>query len=135
MKIALDISPLKSAHKVRGIGSYTQNLLNQFKKNTQKDMEIVFFEDADAQIDADIIHHPYFDIFFRTLNTKKGTKTVVTIHDVIPLVFPNYFPVGPKGFLNLFFQKRALSKCDAIICDSQTSKKDIIEKLGQDKSK
>jgi glycosyltransferase involved in cell wall biosynthesis len=56
------------------------------------------------------------------------------VHDVIPLVFPNYFPAGIKGYINLYFQKRALRKADAVICDSNTSKTDIIEKLSINKN-
>ncbi len=135
MKVAFDISPLKSGHRVRGIGSYTQSLVDQFKKGLYKNIEFEFFEQINSPPAADIIHHPYFDIYFKTLHIGKGAKTVVTIHDVIPLVFPTYFPAGIKGFINLFFQKKALSKCTAIICDSETSKKDIVDKLTQDQSK
>jgi glycosyltransferase involved in cell wall biosynthesis len=129
MKIALDVTPIESGHSVRGIGSYTKNLKNELENLKSDKLDFVFFGASGSLPDADVIHHPYFDLFFRTLKLKKGVKTVVTIHDVIPLVFPNYFPAGLKAYINLFFQKRALKKIDAIICDSQTSKKDIIEKL------
>lgn len=129
MKVALDISPMKSGHQVRGIGSYTKNLLDQFQKEKKWDIEFEFFENHAAPPPADVVHYPYFDLFFRTLPISKTAKRVVTIHDVIPLVFPNYFPAGIKGYVNLFFQKIALKNSDAIICDSKTSKNDICDKL------
>lgn len=130
MKIAIDVSPLATGHSVRGIGSYTANLVEQFKRQDWG-VEFIFFENPNSPPpETDIIHHPYFDIFFKTLPSKKNSgRVVVTIHDVIPLVFPDHFPVGPKGFINLFFQKRALATVDAVVCDSETSKKDICDKL------
>ena len=78
----------------------------------------------------DIIHYPYFDLFFHTLPiNKKASRVVVTIHDIIPLIFPEHFPVGLKGNINLRLQKLALKNVDAVICDSQTSKQDVINKL------
>jgi glycosyltransferase involved in cell wall biosynthesis len=127
MKVAVNMSPAKNAHKYRGIGSYTHNLQNALTSLSAKDVEFEFFSAETPK--ADVVHYPFFDLFFRTLNVNSGVKTVVTIHDVIPLVFPQHFPVGIKGFINLFFQKRALNSTDAVICDSKTSKEDIISKL------
>ncbi len=127
MKVALDISPLTSTHSTRGIGSYTKSLLNSLKK--EKGIELITFEDSKDPPQADVIHHPFFDLFFNTLPLGKKGKTVITVHDVIPLVFPAFFPTGPKAHINLFFQKLSLKKADGIICDSKTSKVDIENKL------
>src|SRR3990167_8090765 len=134
MKVVVDISPTLTGHSVRGIGSYTQKLVEQFQQGNWP-VEFEFFETPNSPPPADVVHYPYFDLFFHSLPIKKSTGRVVTIHDVIPLVFPDYFPVGIKGYINLFFQKKALKNVDAIICDSQTSKKDIVSKLSfpQDK--
>ncbi len=132
MKVAFNISPVRNGHRVRGIGSYTQNLLSELQK--QPKIKIIPFDDA-LPTDADIIHYPYFDLFFQTLPTKSKIKRVVTIHDVIPLVFPEHFPSGIRGSINLFLQKNALKNVDAIICDSETSKKDVTEKLSYAREK
>ncbi len=128
MRIAVDISPIKTGHSVRGIGSYTQKLTDalQQHKNT---LDLEFFENPRSSPPADIVHYPYFDLFFHTLPATSKTSRVVTIHDVIPLVFPQYFPAGIRGYINLFFQKRSLKKVDAVICDSNASKSDIVSKL------
>ena len=130
MKVAIDISPLKTGHSVRGIGSYTKYLVEEFKKGEFKNIEFKFFESPTSPPPVDVIHYPYFDLFFHTLPIlKKSSRVVVTIHDVIPLVFPNHFPTGIKGNINFFLQKFALNNVDAVICDSKTSKDDIVSKL------
>lgn len=148
MKVAIDISPLSSGHRVRGIGAYTKYLVHEFQKqsfSSQKrsfasqngnwDISFEFFQNPKSPPEADIIHYPYFDLFFHTLPYKKNASRVVTIHDVIPLVFPAYFPAGLRGYINLFFQKRSLKNTDFVICDSQTSKQDIADKLSYPKEK
>ena len=134
MKVALDITPTIGDHRVRGIGTYTKQLISQFKKGKWP-ADFDFFQNPISPPPADLIHYPYFDLFFHTLPIKKPYPTVVTIHDVIPLIFPEHFPKGVKGSINLFLQKRALANVDAIICDSQTSKQDIMTKLSYPKDK
>lgn len=125
MKIGFDVSPLQSGHNTRGIGSYTRNTLEELKKT---DAEIVEITDKETS-KVDVIFHPYFDFFFRTLKIGK-TPTVVTIHDTMPLIFTKAYPPGIKGKINFLFQKRELKKAKYIITNSETSKKDINKYLG-----
>ncbi|OGY22368.1 MAG: hypothetical protein A3A65_04400 [Candidatus Chisholmbacteria bacterium RIFCSPLOWO2_01_FULL_49_14] len=128
MKVIIDISPLKSKHKTRGIGIYTRMLVETLVKIGGKNQYILTTK-ADDIKDADLIHYPYFDLFFRTLPLKKRLKSIVTIHDVIPLALPELFPVGIRGSINFFFQRLALKSVRAIITDSHNSKRDIIRFL------
>jgi glycosyltransferase involved in cell wall biosynthesis len=128
IKVALDKTPTISAHRTRGIGNYTANLITELKK--RQGIELILFDNPKSPPVADVVHYPYFDLFNRSLLLNLKSKTVVTIHDVIPLIFPRRFPVGIKGRVNLFLQKLALKNCEAIICDSEQSKKDVIGKLG-----
>lgn len=122
IKLFFDDKPLKMGHAVRGVGYYTKNLLEQLVKSR----EITLVE-TEAQ--ADLVHLPYFDLFFHTL--KVGKKpTIVTIFDTIPLIYPEAYPPGLKGKLNLLRQKFELKKISAVITISETSKKDVVRFLG-----
>lgn len=123
MKIAFNVLPLKSAHKGRGIGYYTQHLLNALKQD--QTLKIQEFTNISEVKDADVIHYPWFDFFFHSLPLKRPISTVVTVHDVIPLKFSRHYPVGIKGRFNLFLQRSALKSCKVVITDSQASKNDI----------
>lgn len=134
MKIAFNITPLKSAHKERGIGYYAKNLLEGLEK--EKDLEIVEFTNlADIKQDVDAMHFPWFDFYFHTLPLKTSFPIVVTIHDVIPLIFKDHYPVGLRGKINFILQKLALNSCKFIITDSLVSKADIVKYLKIDEGK
>lgn len=77
----------------------------------------------------DLIHYPFFDLFFSTLPTPKKTPVVVTIHDVIPLVFPDQYKPGVKGTLRFWRQRARLQKVGGVITDSEASRQDIHEYL------
>jgi len=77
-----------------------------------------------------LIHYPYFSPFFLSLPADLKKDFVVTIHDLIPLVFPKAYPPGIKGKIKFFIQKRRIKKAKMIITDSESSKKDINKYLG-----
>src|SRR3990167_3850095 len=114
MKVAIDTSPLVSGHESRGIGAYTKNLVEEFKSE-KWDFDFVFFDGKNYPADVDLVHYPYFDLYFRTLLLRRDKIRIVTIHDVIPLVFPQHYPAGIKGRINFFFQKIALKNIDLVM--------------------
>lgn len=128
MRIAIDHSPLvsthKLAHKIRGTGFYTKNLIQSLKK-FHPEHEYVLFTQGEKTQGIDVFHFPYFEPFFISLPFIKLGKTVVTIHDLTPLVFPDLFPAGIKGKIKYKMQKLLLKPVDLIITDSESSKKDI----------
>lgn len=127
MKIAIDVSPLQTGHKVRGVGFYLEHLKKALVKYYPEN-EYIFFERGEKlPNDIDLVHFPYFEPFFLALPLYKKFKTVVTVHDLTPIVFPNAFPKGIKGEIKWQMQKYALRKADAILTDSECSKKDIIK--------
>ena len=134
MKVAIDTTPLYTGHESRGIGAYTKNLVEELKRG-RWDFDFVFFENGNYSSEVDLVHYPYFDLYFKTLPLKSEKPRIVTIHDVIPLVFPEHYPAGIRGRVNFFFQKIALKNVDAVICDSRTSKEDIANKLSFPKNK
>lgn len=127
MKIAIDISPLVTENKYRGIGSYTRSLLSSLRsldKDNQYN-EINTFNKVNQNYDLLII--PYFNPFQFSLPFNKKIKTIITIHDLIPLKYPDKFPVGIKGKLIWSIQKMLLNKFDGFLTDSNNSKKEIAE--------
>ena len=132
MKVLLDTSPLSDANATRGIGTYTRFLLDRLLNNQAIEVfqSGIMSEDELKKFSADVVHYPYFDFFFPTLPLKLITKTVVTIHDVIPLIFPKQYRPGKIGKVNFLRQKLALKAVNRIITDSESSKKDIIKHLG-----
>jgi glycosyltransferase involved in cell wall biosynthesis len=139
MNIALDITPLSDnrllSHRVRGTGFYLQNLKNSLVEFFP-DNKYQFFKKGDRLDEAtDLVHYPYFEPFFLTLPLNKSHKTIVTVHDLTPLVFPKQFPSGIKGNIKWQIQKLNLQRVDRIITDSNCSKEDIAKFAGVKKDK
>lgn len=136
INVLIDTSPLGNAHAHRGIGTYTKLLVEHLEKYRLVEVLRSTQKKDHLQAKPDIVHYPYFDLFFSTLPlTHPAPKQVVTIHDVIPLNFPEYYQAGVKGGLRFMKQQLALKKIDAIITDSEASKKDIEKHLGIDAHK
>lgn len=129
MKVAIDHSPIadkdKTSHKIRGTGFYTKHLISALLKYHPENEYILFTSGEKMRGKADVFHYPYFEPFFLSLPLRKLGKTIITVHDVTPLVFPQDFPVGVKGKIKLQLQKKVIKRMDAIITDSESSKKDI----------
>ena len=101
----------------RGVGFYRQNLARELIKGDK--IELV-------EILPDLVHYPFFDLFYPTLPQKLDYPTVVTIHDLTPLVLSNLYPLGLRARLALFAQKRALKHISAVLTDSLNSKQDLV---------
>jgi len=102
--------------KGRGVGIYGENLFKSLKKFSGVEL---------TDTNPDIIHFPFFDLFYATLPLKKEKPTIVTIHDLTPLVLSSRYPKGIRGTINLARQWLSLQSVSAIITDSVSSKNDI----------
>lgn len=127
MNIAFDISPLLTGHKYRGIGFYTENLLKNLEKHDRENHYFKLANKQEIPKNINLIHHNNFDVYRKTLKPFQNVKNLITIHDLTLLKFPKHFPAGFRGKINWFFQKQALQKFDAVITDSISSKKDIVQ--------
>lgn len=131
MNIAMDVTPIVDqtslAHRIRGTGFYIKNLKKSLLEFYPNNRYTFFKREQPIPDDTDIVHYPYFEPFFLTLPFKKKYKTVVTVHDLTPFVFKEYFPSGLRGTIKWLIQKRSLKNADAIITDSECSKQDIIK--------
>lgn len=126
MKIAIDTTPLETGHKDRGVGRYTKLLIEALQKYEGKHSYYLFTRGQKVPNNAELIHYPYFDPYFITLPFFYSQPTIVTVHDLIPLVFPAHFPGGLRGTLRWQYQRMRLSRSSRIIADSEASKQDII---------
>lgn len=127
LKVAIDSGPLYAGHAIRGIGTYVRELTNNLKG-----VEIVDFPKADLS-KYGVLHFTSFKPFELSIpiSKPKGVKFVLTIYDLIPLIYPKHYPSGIRGWLNWQRNKRLIRKnIDAIITISETSKKDICRFTG-----
>lgn len=119
----------------RGVDVYATHLFNSLSSKYSRDKTILSRDIPKSQ-KVDLVHYTFFDPFFLTLwKNRPKTKYIVTVHDLIPLKFPAHFPVGLRGKLRWFLQKRALLGASAVITDSECSKRDIHELTLIDKNK
>lgn len=125
MRVAIDISALKSSHRVRGVGGYVRNLTDACRQTKVADFSFELVESGKISPNCDLIHYPHFDIFFLTLPPQFLKPAIVTIHDLIPLKYPAHFPSGFKGQIRWQIQKYRLKKARAIITDSQKWQREI----------
>lgn len=134
MRIAIDIGPIdvssNSQHKIRGVGKYITLLRDNITRYDGKNEYIFTSNPQSLKKIPDLIHFPYFDPFFVTLPYRKKTKTIVTVHDVIPLVHKKQFPSGLKGNIRWRINKIRLKNVDRIITDSKASMSDISRVVG-----
>jgi glycosyltransferase involved in cell wall biosynthesis len=135
MRIAIDTTPLLSGHTNRGVGGYTKSLIEALKAYEPGHAYLLFDSKSQPPHEADVIHYPFFDPFFLTLPFRSPAPTIVTVHDLIPIVFPEHFKKGLRGSIKWEIQKYSLQKKQRIITDSECSKKDIIRITGIKKEK
>lgn len=98
----------------RGVGFYTQFLAEYLQK---KGVKI-------TNQNPDLVHYPFFDPFYPTLKSH-NCPTVITIHDLTPLVLPKMYPQGFRAKINLLRQRIAIGG-NHVFTDSNASKKDLI---------
>ncbi|OGG11324.1 hypothetical protein A2Z00_02510 [Candidatus Gottesmanbacteria bacterium RBG_13_45_10] len=130
MHIAIATSSLQNGHNTRGTGVYTRHLIEALQKYESKHTYTLFTDSSKIPTDTDVVHYPYFDPFFLTLPLIKRKPTVITVHDLIPIVFAHHFPRGIRGELKWQIQRLSLGGVRAIITDSASSKRDIEKYIG-----
>ncbi len=110
--------------QVRGIGRYLQILKENFTP------EFTFTSNLQNITPDSVLINPFFNFLAPPLLMRKvAKKQVAIIHDLIPLKYPDHFPLGIKGKFNLFLNRLALKNYDLIVTDSEASKKDITRML------
>jgi glycosyltransferase involved in cell wall biosynthesis len=97
-----------------------------------------------SRLNVDVFHSPNYMIPFLAfakksddgaVHARKGQRSrcVVTLHDVIPLLFPTYAPRSKKARLFPIYRRLMIEvgrRSDIILADSATSRTDVIRQLG-----
>lgn len=145
MRVAIDTGPLKSGDSVRGIGVYTRELVSALEKIQKTGSDkfnlypVDYFSHQSSTINHyDAVHFTRFNPFRISIpfNKPRKTKFVLTIYDLIPLLYPEHYPPGFRGWVNWQINKLLIKKnINAIITISETSKKDICRFIGIPPSK
>ncbi len=127
MRVALIKPPHLGSH-VRGVGFYAERLFSSLEMGADLQIQWENFSLSPLKYtNLDLVHFTYFDLFYLTFPPVRLSKTVVTLHDVIPLKFPEHFPLGKRGKIIWPIQKKLLNTANAVVTDSETSKKDIVD--------
>lgn len=82
-----------------------------------------------AEMRIDLFHSPHY-----TLPLRMKCRSIVTIHDLIHLKFPEYFP-GWKVKAAKFVMNQAIQKAEVILSVSETTKADILDLFPNAKNK
>lgn len=141
MRIAIDTQT--TLGQSSGFGSYVTNLVKALKKfypdneynlicpSKTQDLSTIkrfiwdqfTFPNLAKKEKVDILHQPCFSapIFY-------SGKKIVTVHDIIPLIFPHILPFASRMYFSKWMTY-SYRHADSIICDSKSTKKDIIKYL------
>jgi len=84
---------------------------------------------------ADVYHAPNFMVPYLALRRGGGARVrcLATIHDVIPLVVPDYAPSSRTARLRPLFRlclREAARRADVLLTVSETSRRDLVAALG-----
>lgn len=103
------------------------NLCNKLLPNlpTLEHINRKYEEKLLRQGDFDIFHPTFFDDYYLSLLSKK--PFVLTIHDMMPELFPQYFK---QNDLQIIKKRKLVKKAAAIIAVSEKTKADIVNILG-----
>lgn len=135
MKIAFDTTALNSAYKTQGSGYYVRHLKDALLRYASEHEYVFFSIGQKVPNNVDVVHFTSFNPFLRTIPLLNLKNTVITVHDLIPLLFPKNFPAGLKGKFVWKMNKTILRMARSIITDSNASKADIKKILGMKENK
>ena len=108
------------------------NLINGIRIPVQNNFgKVIFYANkiisplCILNLKPDIIHHTYYFDQANFLN--KNCKKIITVHDMIHEIYPNYFP-NSRYYIEA--KKNAVKNADHVICISENTRNDLIRILG-----
>ena len=170
IKVAIDVTPLQTGHRFRGVGTYVLNLASQYITWDRQNQYYLFAYPSPLpfatplppnfqvirlpqpslgrlsplithqcllpvllrSLDLDVFHSPFVtrDISVPGVPAWQPVKTIVTVHDLIPLLYPSDFLSQPRKRWFYEWQLGVAKRSAHVVCDSESSRKDAIEVLG-----
>ena len=129
-RIAVSTSALRTGYRFQGTGNYISHLVDGLKGLNDGNKYYPYAQ-GEKYPAVDIVHLPYFSPFMVTLPyIKPAKKLVVTIHDLTPIVYDNFFSAGVQGKYNWYLQKFLLKhNIDHVLADSASSKDEALNHL------
>ena len=160
MRIGIDVSQM--AYKGTGVANYTKNLVKNLLRIDQENEYVFFFASLRRKpprlpnlrafrIPPTLLEFLWnrlhlfpiewfigkVDVFLSSDWTQPPTlkaKKVTTVHDLSPWKYPRTFPSKIVA-VHKRRMKWVKKECEAIICDSKATKRDMIKILGIPRSK
>ncbi len=159
MRIAIDVRKVNDF----GIGTYLRNLIRyvpefegdndcvllghqddeELLRSLHPDARIAFVRSANYSVSehlsipwklrrlgADLFHSPHYVVPLYT-----PCRTIVTVHDVIHLLFPQYLPSPMAKHYARFMIRRALNRSELVVTVSNASKRDLLQLFEVDPEK
>ncbi len=111
------VSP-NDAHRMKLPSSWQQSVVPYGKYSVG---EVLFLGRKSKKDGAAIFHSPHY-----TLPLGLGARSVVTIHDLIPLRFPEYFNALQRSYAHLMMS-HAVKRAGCVLVDSEFTKNDIMD--------
>ena len=173
MDIGIDISPLQSGHRVRGIGSYARGLLSGLAQLDTDDRYLLYYwKGLSLDVDRDAMPRnavwmgvPYLrmgrasalvaqqllmlpglilrrpDLFHQlgiVADPSAGglpwallDRSVATVHDLIPLVYPDRFLRGKRLRSAVYaLMLRGVCRCRRVVAVSMVTEQDLVRLIG-----
>ncbi len=121
-----DYSDVPAIFTSKKLGAYWYTLLDHLRicrtaESLNKGISIKMLEKGNF----DVFHPTYFNPYF--INYLKGKPFVLTVHDLIPERFPEYFN---SSDIQITGRRTLLDKAQAIVAVSNNTKKDLMELYG-----
>lgn len=101
----------------RGMGFYHDQLAISLDQSNKVEL---------VESNEDLVHYTYYAHFNAHLPLFTSKPSVLTIHDLTPIVLKELYPTGVKGAIYHWLQKRSAKSMSSLITDSYASKKDLI---------
>lgn len=125
-----DPTAADSQSRVRGIGRYVQTL----RENVPSDW--IFTENLKKIPSHAVLLQPFYTFYQPSILNKRVTdRQIAVIHDVIPLKYPEHYPIGLKAFFYSLLDRYNLRHFDHFITDSEASRADIVSYLKIEREK